>query len=111
MDFTVNIDRLHLANLLGEVMDKIIEFQKFWPSENYTKRSNSMVFGFEKLMDFAMDIYKLNLAKMVGKVMDKIMEYQIFCRSVQKNIIDAFSKYCTKLVSQYVQWKWLSKTQ
>ena len=29
MDFTVNIDRPHLANLLGEVMDKIIEFQKF----------------------------------------------------------------------------------
>ena len=51
-----------------------------------------MVFGFEKLMDFAMDIDKLNLAKMVGKVMDKIMEYQIFCQSVQKNIIDAFSK-------------------
>ena len=37
MDLTVNNDKLHLANLLGEVMDKIIEFQKFWPSENYTK--------------------------------------------------------------------------
>ena len=49
MDFIMNIDKLKLANL-----DKIEEFQFCLPSENYTKRSNTMVFGVEKTMDFAM---------------------------------------------------------
>ena len=35
----------YLANLVGKVMDKIMEFQIFLPLENYTKRSNSMDFG------------------------------------------------------------------
>ena len=48
------------------------------PSENHTKWSNSMVFGFEKILDSAMDIAKLNLANLVGKVVDEIMEYQIW---------------------------------
>ena len=29
IDFTLNIDKLNLANLVGEVMDKIMEFQNF----------------------------------------------------------------------------------
>ena len=29
IDFTMNIDKLNLANLVGEVMDKIMEFQNF----------------------------------------------------------------------------------
>ena len=33
---------------------------------NYTKRSNSMDFGFENIIDFAMDIDKLSLANLVG---------------------------------------------
>ena len=37
MDFTMNFDMLVLANLLGEMMDEIMEFQIFWPSENYKK--------------------------------------------------------------------------
>ena len=27
MDFAMNIDKLNLANLVGEVMDEIVEFQ------------------------------------------------------------------------------------
>ena len=42
----MNIDKLNMANLVGEVMDKIVEFHIFFPSGNYTKRSNNMVFGF-----------------------------------------------------------------
>ena len=34
MDFTMNIAKLDLANLEGEIMDKIAEFQIFLPSEN-----------------------------------------------------------------------------
>ena len=33
MDFTMNIAKLDLANLEGEIMDKIAEFQIFLPSE------------------------------------------------------------------------------
>ena len=62
-----------------------MEFQIFLPSEQFFKRSNSIVFCCEKILEFAMDIDKLNLANLVGKVMDKIMEYQIFCQSVQKD--------------------------
>ena len=29
VDFAMNIDKLNLANLVGEVMDKIMEFQNF----------------------------------------------------------------------------------
>ena len=59
-------------------MEEIVAFQVFLPSENYTRWSDSMVFGFEKILDSAMDIAKLNLANLVGKVVDEIMEYQIF---------------------------------
>ena len=49
MDFgfekMMDIHKLDLANLVGEVIDKIVEFQIFLPSENYTKRSNCMLFG------------------------------------------------------------------
>ena len=62
----MNIDKLNMANLVGEVMDKIVEFHIFFPSGNYTKGSNNMVFGFEKLMDFALDIDKLDLANLVS---------------------------------------------
>ena len=62
-----------------------MEFQIFLLSEQFFKRSNSIVFCCEKIKEFAMDIDKLNLANLVGKVMDKIMEYQIFCQSVQKD--------------------------
>jgi len=49
MDFAINIDKFNLANLVGDVLDKIIEFQifftfsklylkvkqhSFWPWEN-----------------------------------------------------------------------------
>ena len=74
----MNIDKLNMANLVGEVMDKIVEFHIFFPSGNYTKGSNNMVFGFEKLMDFVMDIDKFNLAVLAGQVTDKSMECQIF---------------------------------
>ena len=30
MDFAMNIDKLNLANLVGEVMDEIVEFQIFF---------------------------------------------------------------------------------
>ena len=62
-----------------------MEFQIFLLSEQFFKRSNSIVFCCEKILEFAMDIDKLNLANLVGKVMDEIMEYQIFCQSVQKD--------------------------
>ena len=39
MDFAMNIDKLDLANLVGEVMDEIVEFQIFLPSENIDKMS------------------------------------------------------------------------
>ena len=55
------------------------------PSENHTKRSNSMDFGYEKIMDFAIDIDKPNLANLVGKVMDKIIEYQTFLSKYTEN--------------------------
>ena len=71
-DFAMNINKLDLANLVGKVMDEIVGSRFFLPSENYTKRSNSMVFGFKKKMGFAMDIDKL--ANLVGKVIDEIME-------------------------------------
>ena len=48
------------------------------PSENHTKRSNSMDFGFNIMIDFTLNIDKLNLANLVGEVMDKIMEFQNF---------------------------------
>ena len=44
------------------------------PPENHTKWSNSMDFGFEKIMD----IDKLNMANLVGKLMGEIMECKIF---------------------------------
>ena len=62
----MNIDKLNMANLVGEVMDKIVEFHIFFPSGNNTKGSNNMVFGFEKLMDLALDIDKLDLANLVS---------------------------------------------
>ena len=78
MDFgfekIMNIDKL---DMVGEVMDENMDFQIFLPSEKYSKRSNSMVFGFQNIMDFAIDIDKLNLANLLGKVMNKIMEYQM----------------------------------
>ena len=37
-------------------------------SENHTERSNSMVFGFEKIMDSTMDIDILNLATQCTQV-------------------------------------------
>ena len=64
----MNIAKLHLANLVGKVMEENVKLQIFLALENNTKRSNSMVFDFEKIMDFAMDIDKLNLANLVGKV-------------------------------------------
>ena len=30
MDFAINIDKFNLANLVGDVLDKIIEFQIFF---------------------------------------------------------------------------------
>ena len=30
MDFAINIDMLHLANLVGDTLDKIMEFQIFF---------------------------------------------------------------------------------
>ena len=51
------------------------------PSVNHTKRSNSMVLGFEKIIDSTMDIDKLNLANLVGEVMDEIVEFQSFLPS------------------------------
>ena len=97
MDFRFGIDKLNLANLVGEVMDKIVEFLS---SENDidTKRSNSMVFGFEKIMDIALDIDKLNLANLMGKVVDKIMEYQIFLpKCTEKIKASIFQKTSTKI--------------
>ena len=55
--FAMNIDKLNLAPDL-------------FTFRNLYKRSNSMVFGFQKMMDFSMDIDKLNLANLVGKMMD-----------------------------------------
>ena len=52
MDLTMDVDKFHLANLVGEVMEEVV------------------------IMDFAMDIDKLNLANLVGKVMDRIKEHQ-----------------------------------
>ena len=37
MDFAVNIDKLDLANLAGEVMDEIMEFQFFYFQKNIAK--------------------------------------------------------------------------
>ena len=79
IDLAMNIDKLNLATLVGEVMDKIVEFQIFFYLQKIYQKVKSMVFGFENIMDFLMEIDKLNLANLVGKVMmDKIMEYQIF---------------------------------
>ena len=53
----------------------------FLPSENYTKRSNSMVFGFEKIMNFAMDInsntsvVKLHHKFMLASYMKQIAKF------------------------------------
>ena len=59
-------------------MDEIVE--------NYIKRSNSMVFGFEKIMDIAMYIHKLNLANLMETVMNKIKwSTRFFGHSVQKD--------------------------
>ena len=30
MDFAIKIDKLHLANLVGDALDKIMEFQIFF---------------------------------------------------------------------------------
>ena len=40
MDFAMNIDKLNLANLVGEVMDKIVEFQicLFVPASQIVKK-------------------------------------------------------------------------
>ena len=40
MDFAMNIDKLVLANLVGEVMDKIVEFQicLFVPASQIVKK-------------------------------------------------------------------------
>ena len=36
IDFAMNIDKLDLANLVGKVMDEIVEFQNYLTSENET---------------------------------------------------------------------------
>ena len=59
MAMAMNIDKIYLANF-GYWWDC------GWPLETYTERSNSMVFGFEKIMNFVVDIDKLNLAKELG---------------------------------------------
>ena len=38
MNFAMNIDKLNLANLVGEVMDKIVEFLIFFKSRNLYKK-------------------------------------------------------------------------
>ena len=43
------------------------------PSENHTKRSNCIDFGFEKIMDLTMDIDKFHLANLVGEVMEEVV--------------------------------------
>ena len=61
------------------VSDKVTNLDKMRESnpQSHTNRSNSMDFGFEKIMDFAMDIVNLNLAKMVGKVMDNGQNHEV----------------------------------
>ena len=71
------IDKVNLANVMGEVMDKIVEFQIFLTFRKLYQNFEQYGFGLEKKFDFAMDIDKLNLANLLGKVMNKIMEYQM----------------------------------
>ena len=88
-------------------MEEIVAFQVFLPSENYTRWSDSMVFGFEKIMDFAMDIVKLNLANLVGYVMEEITEYQIFfpkCTEIYVETRD-FQKITKRLPNTIFQGK------
>ena len=68
VDKVKNLDKMRESNLQKDCK----------ASENHTKRSNSMDFGFNIMIDFTMNIDKLNLANLVGEVMDKIMEFQNF---------------------------------
>ena len=47
MDFAINIDKFNLANLVGDVLDKIIEFQIFFTfSKLYLKvKGTNLIVG------------------------------------------------------------------
>ena len=72
MDFIMNIDKLKLANLVGEVMDKIEEFQFFFTFRKLYQKVKHH--GFWRWENNGLQHDKLNLANLVGKVMDEIME-------------------------------------
>ena len=105
MDFTMNIDKLDLANLVGKVMYKIMEYQIFLPKFTDKTSLNGpylywpiMSMSKDKIMEFQIFYvqkiltkrfwlweknglchgHELNLVNLVGKVMYMIMEYQIF---------------------------------
>ena len=74
MDLAMNIKKLVLANLVGEVMDKILEFRSILTFRTLIQKAKQNGFDCKKIMDSTMDIDKLNLTNLVGKVMDEILE-------------------------------------
>ena len=81
MGFAMNIDKLDLVNLLGLVMDKIVELQIFLTLRKLFQNYEQYGFGLKKKLDFAMDIDNF-----FGKVMNKIMEYPRYFAKVHRKI-------------------------
>ena len=49
MEFTMNIDKLHMANLVVQVIDEIIWSSRFFlPSEQFSKGQTALCFAVRK---------------------------------------------------------------
>ena len=65
-DFATNIDKLNLADLVAEVIDKIMEFHILLNFRKLHQKVKQHGYGFKKILAFVLDVDKLTLAYLVA---------------------------------------------